>query len=81
MATCPVCGDTAAEISSSKRIPGGKDAAWFVKCRKCPIPFEIPGKTWNLAVTNPDELSRRRPQWAAFLRDAAARGDYFAKLY
>ncbi len=78
---CPVCGNKSAEISSSKRIPGHKDSAWFVKCPRCPIPFEIPGKTWNLSVTNPDEMNRRRPQWAAFLRDAALRGDHFTRLY
>ena len=81
MATCPVCRNKSAEISSSKRIPGQRDSSWFVKCPTCPIPFEIPGQTWNLAVTDPEELARRRPQWEEFLRRAAEKGDYFTKLY
>jgi hypothetical protein len=81
MATCPVCQNKSAEISSSKRIPGRSDAAWYVKCKDCPVPFEIPGSAWNLVVTNPRELERRRPQWVLFLRQAKERGDSFAKLY
>ncbi len=81
MATCPVCRNKSAEISSSKRIPGQRDSSWFVKCPTCPIPFEIPGRTWNLAITDPDEMARRRPQWEEFLRRAAEKGDYFTKLY
>jgi len=81
MATCPVCQSEGAEISSSRRIPGRKEAAWFVKCRNCPVPFIIPGNAWNLVVSNPRELERRRPQWAGFLREAKERGDYMARLY
>lgn len=81
MATCPVCQNRSAEMSSAKRIPGQKDATYFVKCPACPVPFEIAGHSWNLAVTNPRELERRRPQWKEFLRQAAERGDSFARLY
>ncbi len=81
MATCPVCRNRVAEVSSSKRIPGRTDASWFVRCAKCPVPFEISGNAWNLVVTNPRELERRRPQWAQFLRQAKERGDAWAKLY
>ena len=81
MATCPVCQQKDAGISSSKRIPGLRDAVWYVTCPNCPVPYEIPGSAWNLVVTNPRELERRRPQWADFLREAKTRGDSFAKLY
>jgi hypothetical protein len=81
MATCPVCKNKSAEVSSGRRIPGRADAAWYVKCSSCPVPFEILGTAWNLVVTNPRELERRRPQWAEFLRQARARGDAYARLY
>ncbi len=68
-------------MSSARRTPGRKDATYFVKCPACPVPFEISGHSWNLTVTNPRELERRRPQWREFLREAAERGDSFARLY
>jgi hypothetical protein len=61
MASCPACKNKDAEVSSSKRIPGRADAGWYVKCRTCLVPFEIPGSARNLALTNPRELERRRP--------------------
>lgn len=81
MANCPVCSSKDADVSSARRIPGRADAKWYVKCRKCPVPFEILGSAWNLSVTNPRELERRRPQWTELLRAARERGDSFTTLY
>ncbi len=81
MATCPVCQNPAAEVTSSRRVPGAAGTTWSVKCPACPIPFEIPGQSLTVAAQNPRQLEHRRLQWAEFLRGAVARGEKLARLY
>lgn len=81
MATCPVCQNPAAEVTSSRRAPGAASATWFVKCPACPIPFEIPGQSLNVAAQNPRLFEQRRLQWAEFLRGAVERGEKIGRLY
>lgn len=81
MAACPVCQSPFAEVTSSRRVPGAASATWFVKCPVCPIPFEIPGQSLNVAAQNPRQFEQRRLQWAAFLRGAVERGEKMARLY
>jgi hypothetical protein len=81
MSACPVCGNTFAKVTSSKRVPGGARASWSVECDTCPLPFEISGEAVNLAATNPAQHQRRRTQWAQFLREQAERGEKRAQLY
>jgi hypothetical protein len=81
MATCPVCHNPAAEVTTPRRVPGASGTNWFVRCPACPIPFEIPGPAMNEAARNPRQHDHRRKQWAEFLRGAADRGERLARLY